>query len=147
MDETNIVKTVTRKIFPVLVLFGFYLVSYGHLSPGGGFQGGVVLGSALILLCLSQGIVETEKRFRYTTLNMIKSTGALIFLGIGFLGIVLGLNFLTDFLPTGEIGSIPSAGSILLLNLAIGMKVGTGTFLIIHTLMKFIPGDKNGNQY
>jgi len=136
-QETKIVRTVVRKLFPVLVLFAFYLIMYGHISPGGGFQGGVVLGSSLILLCLSEGVERAEKKFKGLQLATIETVGILTFIGIGFLGIILGRHFLENFLPIGRIGMVPSAGSILLLNLCIGIKVGAGISLIFYALMKF----------
>ena len=137
IKETKIVRTVARKLFPVLVLFAFYLIVYGHISPGGGFQGGVVLGSALILLCLSEGVEKAERKFKGLRLAMVESIGILTFIGIGFLGIILGHHFLGNFLPIGKAGMVPSAGSILLLNLSIGIKVGAGISLIFYALAKF----------
>jgi len=135
--ETKIVRTVAKKLFPILVLFAFYLIVYGHISPGGGFQGGVVLGSSLILLCLSEGVERSERKFKGSQLAIIESAGILIFIGIGFLGIILGGHFLENFLPIGRVGRVPSAGSILLLNLSIGIKVGAGISLIFYALVKF----------
>ena len=71
MGSSKIIKTIAQKLFPFIVLFGFYLISHGHLSPGGGFQGGVVLGTAIILLALSHSIEKTEKKFMSRWLNML----------------------------------------------------------------------------
>jgi len=136
-QETKIVRNVARKLFPVLVLFAFYLIIYGHISPGGGFQGGVVLGSSLILLYLSEGPERVEKKFKNSQLAMLEAIGVLTFVGIGFLGIILGKHFLGNFLPIGRVGMVPSAGLVLLLNLFIGTKVGAGISLIFYALMKF----------
>ena len=65
MDKISpIVKIFTRKLFPFILLYGCYLISHGHLSPGGGFQGGVIFGSAIILLGLVEGVKLTEKSFK-----------------------------------------------------------------------------------
>ncbi len=99
MQESTIIKTMTRKLFPFILLFGLYLVAYGHLSPGGGFQGGVVIGSAIILLSLSQGISKTEERFKKNILGLMESLGPLVFMSIGLGGILFGYHFFKDFLP------------------------------------------------
>jgi multicomponent Na+:H+ antiporter subunit B len=127
MDRTSaIVKIFTRKLFPFILLYGCYLISHGHLSPGGGFQGGVMFGAAIILLGLVEGVRITEKRFREDLLSLIKNIGMLVFILLGFAGMLLGYSFLSDFLPRGEVGTVPSAGLILFLNLTIGFMVGTG---------------------
>jgi multicomponent Na+:H+ antiporter subunit B len=137
MDRTSaIVKIFTRKLFPFILLYGCYLISHGHLSPGGGFQGGVIFGSALILLGLVEGVKLTEKRFKEEYLSLTKNIGMLIFILLGFAGMFLGYAFLSDFLPRGEIGTVPSAGLILFLNLTIGFMVGTGIAVIFYRTVK-----------
>ena len=134
-----IVKIITRKLFPFILLYGCYLISHGHLSPGGGFQGGVIFGSALILLGLVEGIKLTEKRFREDLLSLVKNIGMVLFISFGFIGIFFGYYFLSDFLPRGEVGTVPSAGLILLLNLTIGLMVGTGIAVIFYRIVRHQP--------
>lgn len=138
MDRTSpIVKIFTRKLFPFILLYGCYLISHGHLSPGGGFQGGVIFGSAIILLGLVEGVKLTEKRFKEDILSLTKNIGMLIFILLGFAGMFLGYSFLSDFLPKGEVGTVPSAGLILFLNLIIGFMVGTGLAVIFYRSARF----------
>ena len=134
MEESTIIRTITRKLFPFILLFGLYLVAYGHLSPGGGFQGGVVIGAAVILLSLSQGVSKTEERFKKSIFGMMESIGPLVFMIIGFGGILFGYHFLKDFLPPGEGGRFSVSGFILYLNLAIGLKVGAAMSIIFYSL-------------
>jgi len=134
---SEVVRVFTRKLFPFMLLYGCYLISHGHLSPGGGFQGGVIFGSALVLLGLVEGVKTTEKRFRENLLSMIKNIGMLIFVLMGFMGMFLGYAFLADFMPRGAIGTVPSAGLILFLNLTIGFMVGTGIAVVFYRLVKF----------
>jgi len=137
MDRISaIVKIFTRKLFPFIILYGCYLISHGHLSPGGGFQGGVIFGSAIILLGLVEGVKRTEKRFKEDILSLTKNIGMLIFILVGFMGMLLGYSFLADFLPQGKVGSVPSAGLILFLNLTIGFMVGTGIAVIFYRTIK-----------
>lgn len=134
--KSEIVKVFTRKLFPFILLYGCYLISHGHLSPGGGFQGGVIFGSALILLGLVEGIALTEKRFKEDFLSLTKNIGMLIFILVGFTGMIMGYSFLSDFLPQGEVGTVPSAGLILFLNLTIGFMVGTGIAVIFYRMVR-----------
>ena len=137
MGSSKIIKTIAQKLFPFIVLFGFYLISHGHLSPGGGFQGGVVLGTAIILLALSHSIEQTEKKFKSRWLNMLEKLGILTLIFLGFLGILLGYPFLSNFLPLGKPGQIASGGLMLLFNIAIGIKVAAGVSVIFYALVRY----------
>jgi len=137
MVSSKIIKTIAQKLFPFIVLFGFYLISHGHLSPGGGFQGGVVLGTAIILLALSHSIEQTEKKFKSRWLNMLEKLGILTLIFLGFLGIFLGHSFLSNFLPLGKPGQIASGGLMLIFNLAIGIKIAAGVSVIFYALVRY----------
>jgi len=137
MGSSKIIKTIAQKLFPFIVLFGFYLISHGHLSPGGGFQGGVVLGTAIILLALSHSIEKTEKKFKSRWLNMLEKLGILTLIFLGFLGIFLGYSFLSNFLPLGNPGQIASGGLMLFFNIAIGIKVAAGVSVIFYALVRY----------
>ena len=137
MGSSKIIKTIAQKLFPFIVLFGFYLISHGHLSPGGGFQGGVVLSTAIILLALSHSIEQTEKKFKSRWLNMLEKLGILTLIFLGFLGIFLGHSFLSNFLPLGKPGQIASGGLMLLFNIAIGIKIAAGVSVIFYALVRY----------
>lgn len=137
MGSSKIIRTIAQKLFPFIVLFGFYLISHGHLSPGGGFQGGVVLGTAIILLALSHSIGQTEKKFKSRWLNMLEKLGILTLIFLGFLGILLGYSFLSNFLPLSKPGQIASGGLMLLFNIAIGIKVAAGVSVIFYALVRY----------
>ncbi|MBU0501801.1 MAG: MnhB domain-containing protein, partial [Candidatus Margulisbacteria bacterium] len=115
--RSEVVRIFTKKLFPFMLLYGCYLISHGHLSPGGGFQGGVIFGSAIILFGLVEGVSAAQRRFKEELLSLTKNIGMLIFVALGFIGMILGGAFLSDFMPRGEIGTVPSAGLILYLNL------------------------------
>ncbi len=134
MKESEIVHMVSRKLTPYILLFGLYLISYGHLSPGGGFQGGVVLASGVILLCLTRGVRLTQTIFPEKNLGFAEIWMFFLFLLIGIGGIVAGEHFLENFLPLGKAGEVPSAQFIFFLNIIIGLKVGIGITLICFYL-------------
>lgn len=136
MKESKIVDLISRKLVPFILLFGLYLISYGHLSPGGGFQGGAVLSSAILLLCLSRGVEATRSLFTSRAVNAIEIAAFALFLAMAAAGIAVGVSFLGNFLPLGRIGDVPSAGFILFLNLVIGLEVGAGITLILFSLLR-----------
>ena len=137
MGSSKIIRTIVQKLFPFIVLFGLYLISHGHLSPGGGFQGGVVIGTAIILLALSYGIEKTEKKFENKRLRMLEKLGILTFIFLGFLGVFMGHSFLGNFLSLGKPGYIASGGLMLFFNIAIGIEVAAGVSIIFYALVKY----------
>lgn len=136
MRKTDIQDVIARKLAPFILLFGCYVVSYGHLSPGGGFQGGVVLASGIILLILCKGVTPIQQLFPLKAVSIVEILGFFIFLVLGLTGLAVGGHFLENFLPVGKVGTVPSAGFILILNLVIGLKVGAGITLMCFYLFK-----------
>lgn len=119
-------------------LFPVYIVLFGHLSPGGGFQGGVTLAVLIILLNVVYGTEHTSSVMTAHRLHLYEDAGALGFLLIGMVGIVQGSAFLANLaagFPRGEPGSLLSAGAIPLLNLAIGVKVASGLATIFYEFL------------
>ena len=137
MKNSRIIRTLAQKLLPFIFLFGFYLTFHGHLSPGGGFQGGVVIATAIILLTLSCGIKETENRFKEKHLSVMEKLAILTFIFLGLLGIFCGYPFLKNFLPLGQRGCIASAGLMIPLNLVISIKVAAGITGIFYALVKY----------
>ena len=107
-------------LFPLILLFGSYIFLHGHLTPGGGFQGGTVLASAFLLLYL--GIPGYHLRSR--PLTVVESLAGLTFVIIGLIGLGIGGYFLNNFLPKGSVYALFSAGVIPIIYAAIGLKVG-----------------------
>ncbi len=115
-----IVYTGCRFLFPVILLVGAYIFIHGHLTPGGGFQGGAVVASAFLLMYLTC----RGKRIRDKSNKVVESLGGLIFVGIGLVGLIIGKGFLFNFLPKGEFLTLFSGGIIPIIYIAIGFKVG-----------------------
>lgn len=136
MHKTDILDVIARKLSPFILLFGCYLITYGHLSPGGGFQGGVVLASGLILLLLSKGVDFVQELFPVTMIHVAEILGLLGFLAIGMIGFLEGGHFLYNIFPVETVDEVPHAGFIFLLNLIIGLKVGAGMTLLCYHLLK-----------
>ena len=129
-----IVKTVTRLTVGVIFLYGVFIILHGHISPGGGFAGGVIVSLSFIHLMLAYGKEAAFRKLSRGAASIWESTGALLFLGIALLGFTGGYFFL-NFLPKGEPFRLFSAGIIPLCNIAISFKVGAGIFAIVVALV------------
>ena len=131
-----IVRTITDFVVAFIVIFGAYIVLYGHLTPGGGFAGGVIIASAFILLMLAHGRDVAFSRLGERTAHILDSAGALAFLIIGWLGLAGGYFFINVF-GRGEQFRLVSSGMILPANIAIAFKVGSSLFLVFAALALF----------
>jgi len=135
---TVIVKTVSSWVKVLIFLFGIYIIIFGHLTPGGGFAGGVILASSYVLLMLAFGREFAEENLPLPLASKLDCIGALLFALIAILGLVFGGSFFINFLYQkylpGQALNLISAGTIPLSNIAIGLKVGASLFLVILTL-------------
>ena len=108
-------------LVPLILLLGAYVFINGHLTPGGGFQGGAIIASAILLMLLTDPL----RHFSHRLISLLESISGLFFIGIGVLGIFFAGGFLDNrILPIGELGSLFSAGVIPIIYSFIGLKVG-----------------------
>jgi energy-converting hydrogenase B subunit I len=140
---SKIVKTVTSICFPFVLIYGLYIIVHGHITPGGGFQGGAIVASACAMILIAHGSVWTMGKIKEKHLSIFESLGALGFITLAGLGLFFGVNyFFNNFLINQEaipifnkIGegtsNINTAGVIPLMNIAVGLKVIAGLFAII----------------
>ena len=129
-----ILSTGCKFLFPFILLFGAYIFIHGHLTPGGGFQGGAIIASAFLLMYLG---CHNEKRINETGIIISESLGGLVFVIIGLIGLAVGTHhFLNNFMPKGEFNTLLSAGIIPIIYIAIGFKVGSELSRIIDQLME-----------
>jgi energy-converting hydrogenase B subunit I len=136
---TRIVKTTSLIIFAPIVLFGLYIISHGHLTPGGGFQGGAVAASAIALVW---AVFRSETKFSAGLFSFLESLGLFLFILLAFGGLARQ-TFLSNFLANtpgffGQTinfgvnpGFLASGGVIPLMNLAIGLEVFAALSLVI----------------
>ena len=138
---TVIVKTIASWVKVLIFLFGIYIVLFGHLTPGGGFAGGVILASSYVLLMLAFGREFVEDNMPLPLASKLDCVGAFLFALVAILGSVFGgcffVNFLYQKYLPGEPLHLISAGTIPLSNIAIGLKVGASLFLVILMLSMF----------
>jgi multicomponent Na+:H+ antiporter subunit B len=119
-------------LFPFIFLLGIYIFLHGHLSPGGGFQGGAVIASGFLLIYLGC----PGRRVNEYHSSAVESLGGLVFIFIGLLGLAIGGHFLLNFLPKGIPNTLFSGGIIPVIYIAIGFKVGSELAAIIDDLVE-----------
>ena len=110
-------------LVPVIILFGIYVILNGHLSPGGGFSGGAIIGAGLILYLSAFGFEKTEKLFTEKTYKYVSFAALLTYCLAKSYSFFTGANHLESHIPLGTPGAILSSGLILLLNICVGMVV------------------------
>jgi len=135
---TVIVKTIASWVKVLIFLFGINIVLFGHLTPGGGFAGGVILASSYVLLMLAFGRKFAEKNLSLPLTSKLDCFGAFLFALIAILGFAFGGVFFVNYLVKYSMPlRLISAGTIPLSNIAIGLKVGASLFLVILSLSIF----------
>ncbi len=142
---TIIVKTITRIILWMIFLYGSYIILHGHLTPGGGFGGGVVLALGLLSMLLANGRDFAVKWLNFNWLHTLESSSVLLFLVVGMIGLLMGDVFLLNFLNKGTLFHLVSSGTIPILNIIIGFKVGLSLFLVVWALAAF-DFEKGGDE-
>ena len=141
---TVIVKTISSWVKVLIVLFGIYIILFGHLTPGGGFAGGVILAASYVLLMLAFGGEFVKKDLPLSLVSKLDCLGAFMFIMIAILGLVFGGTFFVNFLVEryGQPLHLLSAGTIPFSNIAIGLKVGASLFLVIYSLSICCKGEE-----
>jgi len=120
-DAGFILLAASDLLFPLLLILGLYVILHGHLTPGGGFQGGVVLALAFFLPLLAR----PGRRIDHQLFSLVEGLAGAAFIGIGLAAMLNGQAFLAPLFGTGELGALFSAGSLPLLYIAVGLKVGS----------------------
>ncbi len=112
-------------------LFGWYIVSHGQLTPGGGFQGGVVMSSAAIFLYLAGEYSGLRRMNPAWLLEVGDALGAGGYIVVGLAGLLTGMAFLQNVLPLGQVGAVDSSGTIVVISVAVGLEVGAAFVLLM----------------
>ena len=119
---------------PVIV-FGAYIVAHGHLGPGGGFQGGVLLAGALLLVYVAGQLIGLERVEPIALVEVADAAGALAYALVAVGGLVFASAALFNFIPQGTTGQMFSAGTIPVLSVAVGVEVTGAVALILTELL------------
>ena len=114
-------------LLPFALVFMFYLILHGHLSPGGGFQGGVLMVASVLLVYYGHGYEVTTRAYSYELLHGTEGFASTVYVALAMMGVCVGAQFCQNILYThGQIGDLYSAGTIFWMNVTVGVKVITG---------------------
>ncbi len=135
---TTIVKKTTQILAGMIFLYGAYVVIHGHLTPGGGFAGGVIMAGALILVTLAFGSGFLNLKKEETESTATENISVLIVILLSVVGLFLSAKvFFLNFLPKGTVGELISAGVLPLYNIFVGIEVASSIFIIFLALVIF----------
>jgi len=154
---SKIVKTIAGIAFPFVTIYGLYVIAHGHLTPGGGFQGGAIVASGAAMILVAFGSVWTMNKVKEKHLSGLESTGAIVFIGTAILGLLAAGVFFNNFLfdsnlffnvvpdKGSAVGILNSAGTLPIMNFAVGLKVIAGLFAIV-LVMAFATTKMGGDK-
>ena len=134
---TIIVQKMTQIMCGIIFLYGIYIIMHGHLTPGGGFAGGIIIAGSFILLVIAFGSKFLALKKEETGSSILESTAILLFLAIASAGLLIsGVGiFFVNFLPKGTIGNLISAGILPFFNIAVGIEVAAALVTVFHALL------------
>jgi multicomponent Na+:H+ antiporter subunit B len=135
---TIIVKKTTQLIAGMIFLYGIYIILHGHLTPGGGFAGGIILAGSFILLILAYGSDFLMLVRKESGSTIYENLGVLVFLFLALTGLLFGGRiFFANWLPHGAPGELISAGFLPLYNICVGIEVAASILSIFLALIIF----------
>ena len=114
-------------VFPLTMVYMCYIILHGHLSPGGGFQGGVLIVGVMLMIYFANGYEATARAISFNLLHEAEGVASVAYVALAMMGIAVGAQFCENILYThGNIGDLYSSGTIFWMNLTVGIKVITG---------------------
>lgn len=134
-----VLKEITLLLIPFIQMYGIYVILHGHLSPGGGFAGGMILGLSMILYVLVFGLDKCLSKVPHRLSGLAESTGTLWYGAIGLVGVIRGTNFLVNRasgIPLGEPGALFSSGLIMIITIGVGIKVASTVLSLFYSLIE-----------
>lgn len=121
---------------PLALVYMLYIILHGHLSPGGGFQGGVMMVAVVVFLYMGHGIDETEKAISHKLLHVTEGFASIIYIVLAMLGVFAGVRFCENIgYNLGAIGELFSSGTIAWMNWTVGLKVLTGVGVLALSML------------
>ncbi len=134
-ENSNFMLQIGAKLLsPVIFIFGLYIMIYGHLSVGGGFQGGVIIASGILLLLISSNGFHISHKF----VEIFETLAGVSYVVIGLIGLIILDSFLGNFLPydISKMGLLLSGGIIPIIYIIVGIKVGSEMSVIVDNMLK-----------
>ena len=139
--ETNnvILRCGADSLLPLMLVYMFYIILHGHLSPGGGFQGGVLMVAVVTILYLGRGYETTTRALSAGLLHDAEGLASVVYVALALMGVAVGAQFCQNILyQQGAIGDLYSSGTIFWMNLTVGIKVLTGVGSIALLMISLV---------
>ena len=152
MNEKPVIKNVIvrcgcDKVLPLAAVYILYIILHGHLSPGGGFQGGVMMVALVTLVFLGHGYDRTVETFSYHLLHRAEGFASIFYVALGLLGVAAGAQFAQNVLyQHGAVGDLYSSGTIFWMNVTVGIKVITGVGSIALLMLGVLKDDASEKE-
>ena len=148
ISEKNVImKCGADMMLPFAVMFGIYIILFGTVSPGGGFQGGVMVAAAAVLLYLAYGYNTAKQAINTEVLRVGEACGATLYVILGLCGLFVGANFCRNiFFDNGAVGDLISAGTITFMGYSVGFKVLTGVGFLLLLMMSLLAPDADDEE-
>ncbi len=135
-QPSDATRSFTLGLVGLVVLFGIYIVVHGQLTPGGGFQGGVILATAPLMVYLAGSFDQFRKITSHELVEVAEAIGAGGYAVIGAAALAFGAAFLQNFLPQGSVGSVVSGGTVALIDISVGLEVAAGFVLLLNAFLE-----------
>jgi multicomponent Na+:H+ antiporter subunit B len=132
-NSSQLLQTGAKLIFPAILVLGAYVFIHGHLTPGGGFQGGAIIASGFLLMFMAY----KDYHVSHNVLTWVESVAGIVFVSVGIWGLISGATFLENVLGTGTLNDLISGGVIPLIYIAVGFKVAAELTGVLETLLNF----------
>jgi multicomponent Na+:H+ antiporter subunit B len=138
ISGTDTIRVTMQAMVAAMVVFGLYVATHGQLTPGGGFQGGVILATAPLLVFLSGSVRTFKKTISQPLLEFAEALGAAGYAIIGTSALFAGAAFLSNWVPLGKTGSLFSAGTIEWISVAVALEVSGSIVLVMYSYLREI---------
>jgi len=146
-EKNVIMKCGADMMLPFAIVFGIYIILFGTVSPGGGFQGGVMVAAAAVLLYLAYGYNTARNAINTEVLRVGEACGATLYVILGLCGLFVGANFCRNiFFDNGAVGDLISAGTITFMGYSVGFKVLTGVGFLLLLMMSLLAPDTDDEE-
>lgn len=136
LSET--VKVTAAASFGLTFIFGLYMCTHGQLTPGGGFQGGVIVATALMLVYIADNMKCFKAITSHPLMEALEALGAGLYALTGISALAIGVPFLTNWIPLGTTGDVFSSGTIAVISASVGAEVAAGFILLSYTYLQDI---------
>ena len=128
-------------LIPLMLVYVCYVILHGHLSPGGGFQGGVLVVGMVVMLYLGRGYETTVRALSANLLHETEGIASIVYIALAMMGVAVGAQFCQNILyQQGAAGDLYSTGTILWMNITVGVKVFTGIGSIALLMLSLVAG-------